>query len=64
MSVLVVDHAGVRITSCNRYWNDEEQTARATVRDADGTLWMCTGDEGILDEEGYLKGTVHVEFGQ
>lgn len=50
--------------SWNRYWDDEEQTARSTVRDTDGTLWMCTGDEGILDEDGYLKGTVHVVFGQ
>ncbi|KZT70470.1 acetyl-CoA synthetase-like protein [Daedalea quercina L-15889] len=37
------------------YWEDEEQTAKATVKDADGTVWMCTGDEGIMDEEGYLK---------
>lgn len=37
------------------YWNDEEQTRRVIQRDADGTLWMHTGDEGIMDEEGYLR---------
>ena len=37
------------------YWNDEEQTARVMKRDAEGTLWMHTGDEGIMDEEGYLR---------
>ncbi|KAH9926743.1 uncharacterized protein B0H18DRAFT_1005361, partial [Fomitopsis serialis] len=37
------------------YWEDEEQSVKATVRDPDGTVWMCTGDEGIMDEEGYLK---------
>lgn len=48
----------------NRYWDDEEQTARSTVTDAEGTFWICTGDEGILDEDGYLKGMVFVEFGR
>ncbi|KAI1798014.1 acyl-CoA synthetase [Ganoderma leucocontextum] len=37
------------------YWNDEEQTDRVMKRDAEGTLWMHTGDEGIMDEEGYLR---------
>ncbi|PBK94725.1 acetyl-CoA synthetase-like protein [Armillaria gallica] len=37
------------------YWEDEAQTAQVMQRDAEGTLWMHTGDEGIMDEEGYLK---------
>lgn len=24
-------------------------------KDEEGTLWMWTGDEGIMDEEGYLR---------
>ncbi|KAJ7627576.1 hypothetical protein DFH06DRAFT_1227565 [Mycena polygramma] len=38
------------------YWGDEEQTRQVMVTDPeDGTLWMHTGDEGILDDEGYLR---------
>lgn len=37
------------------YWEDDAQTAQVMQRDASGTLWMHTGDEGIMDEEGYLK---------
>lgn len=39
------------------YWKDEEQTKCVMKRDAEGTLWMYTGDEGIMDEEGYLRST-------
>lgn len=35
------------------YWNDEAATRQAMRRDADGTIWMHTGDEGYLDKEGY-----------
>ncbi|SJL12833.1 related to Long-chain-fatty-acid--CoA ligase [Armillaria ostoyae] len=37
------------------YWEDEAQTAQVMQRDTEGTLWMHTGDKGIMDEEGYLK---------
>jgi acyl-CoA synthetase (AMP-forming)/AMP-acid ligase II len=37
------------------YWEDQEQTDRCMKKDENGTLWMHTGDEGIMDEEGYLK---------
>ncbi|OSX63486.1 hypothetical protein POSPLADRAFT_1180411 [Postia placenta MAD-698-R-SB12] len=37
------------------YWEDPEQTARVMQKDGDGVLWMYTGDEGILDEDGYLR---------
>ncbi|PPQ87692.1 hypothetical protein CVT25_011459 [Psilocybe cyanescens] len=37
------------------YWNDEEQTASVMKEDETGTLWMHTGYEGIMDEEGYLR---------
>lgn len=38
-----------------RYWNDAQQTECVMKKDEDGTLWMYTGDEGIMDDEGYLK---------
>ena len=38
-----------------RYWEDEGQTESVMRRDEEGTLWMYTGDEGIMDEQGYLK---------
>lgn len=37
-----------------RYWNDEARTREAMPRDSEGTLWMRSGDVGIMDEDGYL----------
>lgn len=43
------------LTQACRYWNDEAQTKQVMKRDEEGTLWMWTGDEGIMDEEGYVR---------
>ncbi|KAI5885509.1 acetyl-CoA synthetase-like protein [Schizophyllum commune H4-8] len=37
------------------YWNDDAQTQAVMKEDDNGTLWMHTGDEGIMDEDGYLR---------
>nr|GAT42738.1 predicted protein [Mycena chlorophos] len=37
------------------YWANEEQTAQVMRTDENGVLWMHTGDEAIMDEEGYLR---------
>lgn len=47
--------AGAETHLAARYWNDEEQTRSVMKSDKDGTLWMHTGDEGMMDEEGYLR---------
>lgn len=35
----------------DRYWNDPEKTAEAI----DSRGWVLTGDQGIIDEDGYLE---------
>jgi len=38
------------------YWQDEEQTRAVTrIDEEDGQVWMCTGDEAVMDEEGYVQ---------
>src|SRR5690606_21510013 len=37
------------------YWGDAEQTEKVMKKDNDGVLWMHTGDEAVMDEEGYVR---------
>jgi long-chain acyl-CoA synthetase len=36
------------------YWEQPEETAAVLQHDADGRVWLSTGDIGYLDDEGYL----------
>ncbi|KZP15937.1 acyl-CoA synthetase [Athelia psychrophila] len=45
----------VTFDSAIKYWNDAERTSAVMLRDSEGTLWMQSGDLGIMDEDGYLK---------
>ncbi|KAG0125666.1 acyl-CoA synthetase/AMP-acid ligase-like protein II [Tuber indicum] len=37
------------------YWNDPIRTAEVMAKDGNGKLWMHTGDEAEMDENGYIK---------
>jgi acyl-CoA synthetase (AMP-forming)/AMP-acid ligase II len=43
------------------YWGDEKKTAEVLVPDEDGVVWMHTGDEASMDEEGYVKITGRIK---
>lgn len=43
------------------YWNDEERTAAVMKADDNGVMWMHTGDEASMDEEGYIKITGRIK---
>jgi acyl-CoA synthetase (AMP-forming)/AMP-acid ligase II len=43
------------------YWGDTERTDSVLVPDEDGVLWMHTGDEALMDEEGYVKITGRIK---
>lgn len=38
---------------CRGYWENPEKTAELLVRDEHGELWLHTGDEAVLDVDGY-----------
>jgi acyl-CoA synthetase (AMP-forming)/AMP-acid ligase II len=43
------------------YLKNEAKTQEAMCRDDDGTLWMLTGDKGIIDSEGYCQVTGRIK---
>ncbi|KAL9112739.1 MAG: hypothetical protein Q9227_003042 [Pyrenula ochraceoflavens] len=46
-----------------RYWRQPEKTAEVLVEDPEvkGKLWMHTGDEAVIDEEGYVAITGRIK---
>lgn len=51
------------LTICFRkgYWDDEARTKEAIRPDEEGTLWMYTGDEASMDENGYVRITGRIK---
>ncbi|KAI5477387.1 acyl-CoA synthetase [Pseudohyphozyma bogoriensis] len=37
------------------YWGDEGETAKCVFVDEEGWRWMKTGDQAVMDEEGYVS---------
>ncbi|PNS18031.1 hypothetical protein CAC42_3990 [Sphaceloma murrayae] len=43
------------------YWADEDRSREVMVPDEQGRMWMMTGDEASIDEEGYVKITGRIK---
>ncbi|RMZ69554.1 amp-binding enzyme [Pyrenophora seminiperda CCB06] len=43
------------------YWGDVARTEEVLQPDEDGIMWMHTGDEASMDEEGYIKITGRIK---
>lgn len=43
------------------YWGQPEKTAEAMKTDSQGKVWMHTGDEALIDEEGYVSITGRIK---
>lgn len=43
------------------YWGDTARTEEVLQPDEDGVMWMHTGDEASMDEEGYIKITGRIK---
>jgi len=43
------------------YWNDPVRTDEVLTKGVDGKMWMHTGDEAEMDEQGYVKITGRIK---
>lgn len=43
------------------YWGQPEKTAEVMLTDPDGKIWMHTGDEASIDDEGYISITGRIK---
>ena len=43
------------------YWKNEEKTRESMRKDENGVLWMHTGDEAMIDEDGYAHITGRIK---
>lgn len=43
------------------YYQDLEKTAEAMIYDKDGVRWIRSGDEGVIDENGYMRMTGRIK---
>ncbi|KAK2048317.1 AMP-binding enzyme [Colletotrichum somersetense] len=43
------------------YWGDEEKTREVRREEADGWVWMYSGDEARMDDEGYVEITGRIK---
>jgi acyl-CoA synthetase (AMP-forming)/AMP-acid ligase II len=43
------------------YWGAKQKTDEVLVRDEEGKMWMHTGDEASMDEEGYVSITGRIK---
>ena len=43
------------------YYKNPEKTAEVMIRDENGVLWMHTGDEATIDDQGYCRITGRIK---